>query len=348
MRAPWLLSALLAFGASTACLADERAIETVAGAGAPEDNGDAGLALGINIGHPFGVELGPDGALYVTEVSNHRVRRLDLQSGALTTVVGCGRRGNSGDGGPAIEAELDEPYEVRFDGDGNLYVVEMKNHVVRRVDATTNRISTVAGTGRRGYSGDGGPATEAMFSQPHSIALDEQGGLYIADIGNHRIRRVDLRTGVVDSIAGNSQRELPRDGQAARGGPILGPRALCIDGRTLWIALREGHSVWRMSLDDGRLHHVAGTGEVGYTGDGGPAVRATLNGPKGVAVGPRGTVLVVDSENDAIRMIDVERGTIATAVGKNAALDQPHGVCAGPEGAIYIGDTLNHRVLRVK
>ncbi len=338
-------------------------IDTVAGTGQPGDNGDAGEAVKINVGDPFGVEVGPDGALYITEVRNHRVRRLDLKTGKLNTVAGCGSKGYSGDGGPAIDAKLNEPYEVRFDGDGNMFFVEMQNHLVRRVDAKTNIITTVAGTGNAGYSGDGGPAAKATFRRPHSIALDGQGGLYVADIGNHRIRRIDLKTGLVESIAGSRERKLPTDGQKALGNPILGPRALFIDGNTMWIALREGHSVWKMDLKDGILRHVAGTGERGFAGDGGSAKQATFNGPKGIAAGPRGNIYVVDTENQAIRKIDPRSGLVTTIAGSGPAhaggkgdgaaatraqLNRPHGVAIGGDGTVYIGDTLNHRVRRVK
>jgi streptogramin lyase len=340
----------------------EHRVDSVAGTGKPQNNGDAGHAPSFNVGAPFGVEIGPDKALYITEVHNHRVLRLDLNSKQITTVAGCGLPGYAGDGGPAAAARLYEPYEVRFDHDGNMIVVEMKNHVVRRIDKKTKTISTIAGTGRAGYGGDGGPATAALLNQPHSIAVDDRGAVYVADIGNHRIRRIDPHTGMIESIAGNSQRVAPRDGQHARGNPILGPRALCIDGRNLWIALREGHSVWRLNLARGTLHHVAGTGEPGFAGDGGPAPRAQFNGPKGIAVAADGDVFIVDSENNAIRAILRQSGRIVTIMGpairdgrrgeKTGAdpiqLNQPHGICIGPGSALYIGDTLNHRVLRVQ
>jgi streptogramin lyase len=236
----------------------------------------------------------------------------------------------------------------------------MQNHIVRRVDRETNTITTVGGNGQRGFSGDGGLATEAKLNQPHSIALDEDDGLYIADIGNHRIRRINLRTGIIESIAGDGVRKLPRDGQAARGNPILGPRALCIDGNDLWIALREGHSIWRMDLKAGALHHIAGTGKAGFTGDGGSARTAQFNGPKGIAVGPQENLFIADTENNAIRRIDLRSGLISTITSVSAdadiesdgdsevRLDRPHGVCVGPDGAIYIGDTLNHVVRRAR
>jgi len=338
-------------------------IETVAGNGKPENNGDRGPALATGIGDPFGVEFGPDGALYICEVRHHRVRRLDLKTGELSTVAGNGTKGYSGDGGPAAAAQLNEPYEIRFDRAGNMLFVEMQNHLVRRVDRKTGRISTVAGTGAKGFSGDGGPAVKAQFSSPHSIALDAQDNLYIADIANHRIRKVDAQTGVVTTIAGNGQPQPPADGQIAAGRPMIGPRALFIDGPTLWIALREGHSVWQMDLGSGLLKHVAGTGKKGFSGDGGPAKTATFNGPKGIALGPDKCLYVADTENHAIRKIDPASGTITTIAGRGpehrggtgdggpatqATMDRPHGVCVGADGAVYIGDTLNHRVRRVK
>jgi sugar lactone lactonase YvrE len=352
---------VLVFVTCSAARAEEFIIDTVAGTGTAENNGDAGPARLINIGDPFGVEVGPDGALYITEVRHHRVRRLDLATGKLSTVAGCGRRGYSGDGGPAADAELNEPYEVRFDRHGNMYFVEMQNHIVRRVDGETKTITTVGGNGKRGFAGDGGLATEAMLNQPHSIALDESGGLYVADIGNHRIRRINLQTGIIESVAGNSERKLPREGQEALGNSILGPRALCIDGNNLWIALREGHSIWRMDLSAGTLHHIAGTGEAGFDGDSGPARTAKFNGPKGIAAGPGETLFVADTENNAVRRIDLRSGTISSVNdgSSNAAvpadkgnhvvdvrLNRPHGVCVGPDGTIYIGDTLNHVVRR--
>lgn len=330
------------------------AVETIAGVGSAENNGDGGPALEIAIGQPFGVEVGPDGALYITEVLHHRVRRLDLQSGRLSTIAGNGEKGYSGDGGPARKARLNEPYEVRFDADGNIYFVEMQNHLVRRVDAHSGIISTIAGAGRAGFAGDGGPAEEALLSSPHSIALDDAGHLYIADIGNHRIRRVELASGGIETIAGNGEKQLPKEGAIGADKPMLGPRALYFSEGSLWIALREGHSVWRLDLASGKLMHVAGTGERGFSGDGGPAALATFDGPKGIAVGPRGEIVVVDTENNAIRVIDPRTQSIETIAGgrlgapsSEPIFNRPHGVCVGGDGVIYVGDTLEHVVRRI-
>ncbi len=195
----------------------------------------------------------------------------------LTTVAGAGRQGYAGDGGPAEQALLNEPYEVRFDRDGNMFFVEMRNHLVRRVDAKTKIITTVAGCGEAGDAGDGGPAVKAKLRTPHSIAFDAQGRLLIADIGNHRIRRVDLASGKIESIAGNGQAKMPEDGKPARGRPVLGPRALAVENDTLWVALREGNSIWRLDLTQGTWRHAAGTLSQGLsrrTGAGSSAQRA--------------------------------------------------------------------------
>ena len=334
-------------------------IKTIAGTGQATNNGSAGVATKINVGSPFGVEIGPDKNLYITEVGNHRILRLEFSTGKLTTVVGTGQQGYSGDGGPALAANLNEPYEVRFDSAGNMYFVEMKNHIVRCVEKKTGKIRTIAGTGTAGFSGDGGPAIKAQMKNPHSIALDDQQGLYVADIGNHRIRRIDLQTGTITTIAGNKKKQLPQDGQRAEGNPIRGPRALYYRDQTLWIALREGHSVWRLDLAAGTLHHVAGSGTKGFAGDNGDPKQAQFNGPKGIALGPQGNVYVVDTENQAIRKIDLKNKRITTVAGqgpdhrggqgdngpaKKAELDRPHGICVSSQGEIIIGDTLNHRV----
>ena len=360
---PLILSALTFCAATSPAIAElaDATIETIAGAGGATNNGDEGSAKGTNIGQTFGVEIGPDGALYICEVQNHRVRRLDLDSLRVTTVAGNATKGYSGDGGPATAAAMNEPYEVRFDADGNMYVVEMQNHIVRRVAAHDGTITTIAGNGTRGFAGDGGQATSAQLNRPHSIALDGQRNLYIADIGNHRIRRVDLVAGTIKTIAGNGQRDLPVDGQIALGNSLVGPRALFVRNDTLWIALREGHSVWKMSLRDGRLIHLAGSGQKGYSGDRGPAKEATFNGPKGIVVDTSERVYVVDTENQVIRLIDTHADRVTTLAGSGrrgfggdggpasaASLDRPHGICWSSDGSIYIGDTNNHRIRVVR
>jgi streptogramin lyase len=356
-----ILALVLGLLLTAAAAGQDFAIDTIAGNGRPGNNGDRGVATEISIDQPFGVEIGPDGGLYVCEVGQHRIRRVDLATGRIETVAGSGRRGYQGDGGPAIEAQLNEPYEVRFDQQGNMLWVEMQNHVVRRLERASGRISTLAGTGQPGYGGDGGPATAASFRQPHSIALDSAGAIYIADIGNHRIRRIDPTTGMIESIAGNGEKQLPRSGSLARGQPMLGPRTLAVADGVLWIALREGNSIWQLGLASGQVQGVAGSGRKGFR-DGADLQQVTFNGPKGIALGPS-VIDVVDTENHAIRRIDLKQKTLRTIAGRGpdgrgyggdggpataALLDRPHGICAAPDGTLYIGDTNNHRVRRLR
>ncbi len=311
--------------------------------------------LRYRLGQPFGVAIGPDRALYVTEITHHRVLRFDPRSGQVTVVAGNGKAGYDGDGKPAVKARLKEPYEVRFDGDGNLYVVEMQNHVVRRVRQADGVIETIAGTGKPGFSGDGGPAKAAQLQRPHSIEIVGH-QLLIADIGNHRIRAVDLRTGQIDTIAGNGQSVLPKDGGPARGRPVAGPRALAYRDGTLWVALREGHSIWQLDLQSDRWQHVAGTGKRGYSGDGGAAKTAQFDGPKGIAVDAQGALWIADTENNAIRRIDPDDHTIATVAGggqgvqhgggsaDQVRLGRPHGIAVDAAGRVYVADTERLRV----
>jgi len=345
------------FSASPDALTAAGRVVTVAGNGRSGYTGNGGPASRATIGGPFGVSLGPDGALYFCEIDNHCVRRIDRRTGLISTVAGNGKPGYAGDGGPATRAACNEPYEVRFDAVGNMYFVEMKNHLVRRVDARTHTISTVAGTGKPGFSGDGGPATSAQLKAPHSIALDERGNLYICDIGNHRIRRVHLGTGIISTLAGTGEKRPTPDGARLKGTPLNGPRALDYAGNDqLVLALREGNAVYRIDLDAGTLHHIGGTGEKGYSGDGGDARAAKLSGPKGIAVGPHGDIYLADTESHTIRVIRKKTRTIHTLVGDGKMADgpdgnpagcrlgRPHGIYVDAKSRVYIGDSSNHRI----
>jgi streptogramin lyase len=307
---------------------------------------------------PFDIDLGPDGALYICEFGSHRVRRLDLKTSEAKNFAGIGKAGYSGDGGPAMQAALDQPHELVFDREGNLYITDMRNHAIRKIAAKTSIITTLAGNGKAGFSGDGGPAHEAQLNQPHSVCIDGDERLYVADVGNHRVRRIDLKTGRIETIAGTGEKKLPREGATAASEPLFGPRALCIANGDLWFALREGHSVWRVNLTTGKLHHVAGNGKPGYKVDHGPAKDALVNSPKGIDLGPDGRIYLVDSSNHCLRAIDPKNETIETVAGQGgkmgvagdfgpavkALLNTPHGVGFGPSGEIFIGDSGNNRV----
>jgi sugar lactone lactonase YvrE len=256
---------------------------------------------------------------------------------------------------------LNEPYEIRFDKQGNMFFVEMQNHLIRRVDRKTKIITTVAGTGQPGFSGDGGPAVKAQFKQPHSIQFDPQGRLLVCDIGNHRVRRIDLKTGAIETYAGTGERKPTPDGAPLKGTPLNGPRAIDLDKQgNLYLVLREGNRVYRIDPKNETIHHIGGTGNKGYTGDGGDARKADLSGPKGIAWSPDNSVYFTDTESHTIRRIDLKTGVLTTVVGDGKRGDgpepdplkcqtaRPHGVFADKKGVVYIGDSEAHRVRILK
>ena len=335
-------------------------VDTVAGSGQAGHAGDGGPATAATLNNPFGVVRGPDGAIWFCEYGGHLVRRL-APDGTISTVAGSGKKGYEGDGGPALHASFNLPHEIRFDAKGNYYIADMMNHAVRKVDAKTGLITTIAGTGQPGYSGDDGPAAKAQLKQPHSIQFGPGGDLYICDIGNNVIRRIDLKTGTISSFAGTGRGGPTPDGAPIRGTPLSGPRSMDFDpeGR-LWLVTREGNQVLRFDLKAGTIHVVAGTGKKGFTGNGGPAREATLSGPKGIAVAPGGDVYLVDTESHSIRKIDAKTGKLDVVIGTGekgdgpdgppeaCRLARPHGIWVAPDGTLYIGDSENHRIRRLR
>ncbi len=332
-------------------------VVTVLGTGVNGYSGDNGPAAKAKCGGPFGVVLGPDAALYVCEISSHVIRRVDLQTDIATTVAGCGKKGYAGDGADAKAAKLNEPYEVRFTKNGDMYFVEMVNNIVRKVDHQTGIISTVAGTGEKGYSGDNGPATKATFNRPHSIAFDAEENLYICDIGNHRVRVVNAKTGIVSTFAGTGKKGPNPSSAKLPEIALSGPRALDFDGKYLWLALREGNAVYKIDMQRQMLFHIAGVGgKAGYEGDNDLAKKAKLAGPKGISLDKQGNIFLADTESHTIRKIDSRTGIITTLVGNgkkgdgpdgdpaSCKLNRPHGVYVAPDGRVFIGDSSNHRV----
>ncbi|HEY7509244.1 MAG TPA: hypothetical protein VIG50_03280 [Vicinamibacteria bacterium] len=309
---------------------------------------------------PFGVAFDAAGNTYVVEMAGNRVTVLDA-AGRQSVLAGTGEKGFAGDGGPAAEARFNGPHHLMLGPDGALYVADTWNYAVRRIDLATRRISTVAGTGVKGYAGDGGPARKAQFGGVFNLAF-HAGRLYVCDLDNRRVRAVDLATGVVTTVAGNGEKGVPKDGEDARTQPFVDPRAIAFDAKgNLYVAERGGHAL-RVVDASGRVRTVAGTGEAGYSGDGGPARQARLNGPKHIWVTPEDDVLITDTENHVIRRYVPKDGTLRRVAGtgvKGAGgaggpaealeLNRPHGAQANPRTShLYISDSDNHRVIRLE
>ena len=336
-------------------------ISSIVGNGEQGYSGDGGLATLATMDNPFHVEFDPTYRwLYIADCFNYAIRRLDMQSGEVTTFAGTGEAGHTGDGGPATEAKIDEIYAIQVDANGDVYILQRFNPSIRKIDVATGIISTVAGDATVGFSGDGGPATQAQMREPNDCILDGKGGLLIADVQDQRIRRLDIASGIMSTFAGTGEKEHTGDGGKASEAGIFGARAICVDGSgNTYVCEREGNTLRRIDAD-GIITTVAGTGAQGYSGDGGPAIECEFNGPKAIRCDAAGNVLIVDTENHAIRKYHADSGIISTVAGGHegpdgdggaavgAGLARPHGVVVDGDGAMYIADSENHRIRVVR
>ena len=331
-------------------------ITTVAGTGERGFSGDNGPAVDAQLYYPIGLAVDGAGNLYVADSRNDRIRRVD-PAGTITTVAGTGERGLNGDGGPAVDAQLNLPRDLAADGAGNLYIADRANHRLRRLDPS-GTITTVAGTGERGFSGDGGPAAAARLDSPDAVAVDGAGNLYIADIGNHRIRRVDP-SGTITTVAGTGERGFGGDGGPAAAAQLDRPKAVAVDGAgNLYVTDQGNHRIRRVA-PSGTITTHAGTGESGSRGDGGPAVAAQLGFPEVVAVDGAGNLYIAATSNHRVRRVDPS-GVITTIAGTGqegfsgddgpaiaAQLAFPKGLAVDAAGNLYIAGLVNDRIRRI-
>ncbi|MBT72697.1 MAG: hypothetical protein CMQ15_11780 [Gammaproteobacteria bacterium] len=341
-------------------LAQQSRVATVAGTGVAgyEFEGPGGaLATETPVNNPYGAAIGPDGALYFCEVDTGRVRRLDLDTNRLSTIAGNGEKGFVTESRRPLETPFSAPHEIRWDQQGNLYIVERDGHCVHRIACQSGLVTTLAGNGEAGFSGDGGIAVLSQLRQPHSIVFDPQENLLICDIGNQRLRIVSRETGFIETLSGTGERIATPDNGPLSGTPLLGPRSIdCDPDGNAYLVLREGNSVYQLDIAGNRLQRLAGTGERGYTGDGGPAISATFNGPKGIAYSRQDhSLYIVDTENHVIRRMSLASGVIDTVLGNGERGDgpdgdplgcktnRPHGVCVH-QGVVYVTDSESHRI----
>ena len=375
-------------------------IETIAGTGEWGTEGDGGPARNASMTPVYGIAADLDGNIYIADTWDDRIRKIDT-AGTISTIAGTGEEGASGDGGPATSARLDKPRGVTVDTTGNVYIADSDNHRIRRVDRD-GTITSIAGTGEHGYSGDGGLATEAALSEPYAVMVDIAGNIYIADADNRTVRRVDP-SGIITTVAGTGPRG--RGGRAGIGTEVYisRPRALAAGNRgEVYIAdawadrvlqldregsitelvassQRETRNLGDVTADasgnvyvalpaKGRIVKVdpsgletefAGNGEYGFSGDNGPAVNARFRGARGVAADPYGNLYIADTNSHRIRMVD--SGGIVTTIAGNgergyggdggpaslAMFRSPRGVAVGADGSVYVADTSNHRIRKI-
>jgi hypothetical protein len=325
------------------------AITKVAGNGTSGSSGDGGPATSAQLNKPEGVCVDGWGNIYIGDTENHRIRKVSL-SGNISTVAGTGSGGYDGDGGLAINAKLRKPNGVFIDSSGSIFIADTDNHCIRKVDGVTGNITTVAGTGSAGKTGDGGPATTAKLNKPQGVFVDTSGDIYIADTENCSIRKVDVSTGNISRVAGNMSAHC---GYSGDGGPATDaeldkPRSVFVNGSgDILIADTGNHCVRVVYATTGDIHTIAGTGSAGYSGDGGPANNAQLDSPRGVYLNGAGEMVIADTINSCIREVGLA-GIISTITGTGApGLNHPRQLAIDATGNVYIADTDNERVRKL-
>jgi sugar lactone lactonase YvrE len=325
-------------------------ISTIAGNGIGGFAGDGFPAVNAQLNHPTSVVF--NGTLYVADANNYRVRKFTV-GGTITTIAGNGTPSLFGDGGAATSAQVGNPYAVAVDAAGNEYVADNQNDVIRKIDVN-GLITTVAGNGTNGYSGDQGPATSAQLNDPRGVAVDANGNIYISDTGNQRIRRVDFVTGKIATIAGTGTRGYSGEGLATSA-KIDSPRGLAIDASgNVYIADTGNNRVRKVTGTT--ISTFAGTGIAGFSGDGGLAGAAQLSGPRGLAIKSNGEVVISDTGNNRVRQV-APSGIITTVAGTGvggpagdggpattAQLNFPFGLAVDGSGNLFIADTSNHKI----
>ena len=350
-------------------------LHRLAGDGVPGSSGDGGPALDARFDCPHDLAQDKDGNLYLSDLCNQTYRRIDYQTGIVTRVAGSGKTGRGGDGGPALEAEMDTHCGIAVDDDGNLYLSSEWANNIRRVDAATGVVELFAGQDARhhpsesgdsrpyagpalslgGYSGDGGPKEEAAFHHPEHLAFDSRGDLYVCDNSNHRIRKIDVKTGIVTTVLGNGQPASNGDGGPATEASTLMPDALCFDAHdNMYVGEKYGFRVRRVDAKTGIVTTIAGTGVPGMGAEGVPATETECNSIEvGLWADPDGAVFYSDC-GGRVRRIDGETGIVTTVLGGTSVRDggpaaqafvnTPNGIAAGPGGRVYFADSGNQRI----
>ncbi len=351
------LLSLLAIGAFFISLSNAQNIYTIGGNGTTGFSGDGGSATAAEFNSPCGVAVDNTGNIFVGDWSNSRVRKINT-SGTISTVAGNGVASYSGDGGAATDAEIYKDVSVTVDGSDNIYIADQFNNRVRKVN-TSGIISTVAGNGVGSFSGDGGAATSAEIYSPTDLKVDRAGNIFIADVLNQRVRKVNT-SGIISTIAGNGIIGYSGDGSQATNAELNWPYGIAIDGSdNVYIGDYKGARI-RMVNTSGIISTIAGNGIAAYSGDGGPSAAAEVSFPYGFIVDPSGNLYFSDAGNNVIRFINTS-GVISTVAGNYpgpgfsgdsgpataAELNYPLNLGLDVWGNLYIADELNQRIRKV-
>lgn len=350
-----LLAALLLVLAASQARADK--IVLVAGGG---DGADGTEATKAKLIQPFGVDFFDASIVIVEMAKGERLRAVNVKGNLLTLAGSEGKKGNDGDNGPGAKATFNGMHSLAAGPSAKFYLADTWNNRVREVDLLLDRVYPFAGTGEKGFSGDGGPAKDAKFGGCFCVGFDpDKKNLYITDLDNKRIRKIDMKTKIVTTVAGNGMRGAPKDGEDATKQPLIDPRAHAVDkDGNIWILERGGHAL-RVVDKDGKIRTVAGTGKAGTKT--GAALEAEMNGPKHLCIDRDGSVLIADTENHRILRFTPKDNTLSLVAGTGkkgkslgdgdplkAEFNQPHGVIVHPKtGDIYISDASNGRVLKI-
>ncbi|MEM7533719.1 MAG: clostripain-related cysteine peptidase [Chloroflexota bacterium] len=266
--------------------------------------GDDALAISARINHPCDITTDTNGNFYFSDYANYRIRRVDGETGIITTVAGIGVRAHSGDNGFAINARVGQTCGIALDNSGNLFFTDSDHHRVRKVNLNTGIITTVAGNGIRGYSGNGGAATNAQLNTPMDVALDKYGNIFIAEYHNHVIRKVDTETGIISTVAGTGVGGYDGEG-IATSVRLNGPHGVAVDNNdNIFIADRNNLRIRKVDATTNIMTNIAGNGTVGYSGDNGPALNAQFAYPNNLAIDNDGNLLVTDYHNSRIRKVE--------------------------------------------
>lgn len=328
-----------------------------AGTGSSGFSGDGGKAVEARLNVPAGLAFDKSGNLYIADRNNHRIRKVDTR-GTISTVAGTGTAGFTGDGGPAIKAQLNHPSGIAFDGKGNLFFSDRSNERIRKIDSNGN-ISTYAGNGKEGFKGDSGPALQASLDKPFGIAFDRKGNLYIADRGNNRVRKVNPQ-GIMTTVAGDGGFFFSGDNGPAYRASVAGPTGVVVDDQgVLYIADRNNNRI-RAVDKQGMITTIVGTGKQDYNGDSEVARETNLHLPFGVALDPEGKLLVIDRSHYRIRSINLKRGSVKTIAGNGAkmfagdggpatgaTLSFPHGITVDKDDNVIVSDKGNYRIRQI-